>query len=128
MLKQKVRSEECAMAPHKRALAKDVKRVTERSPNVRPFERSTVSHSPYSSEEIGKVDIQDQPILQDPVIYKMVKDLAKEVETMKREGPRFPPRGKRQGQWKGNKEKEQEKDNTVPKQVNDDAKRQSSDK
>ena len=138
MLKQKVRSEEYAMAAHKSALAKGTKKETDRSSNVRQFEKiekPTLLHSSPSLEKSDKVDIQHQPVLQDPVTFKMVKDLTKEVEAMKellQQRPQFPLFGNRRRPFKGKegtgKNVEKDKSNTVPEHVNDDAKKQSSNK
>ena len=138
MLKQKVRSEEYAMAAHKSALAKGTKKETDRSSNVRQFEKiekPTLLHSSPSLEKSDKVDIQHQPVLQDPVTFKMVKDLTKEVGAMKellQQRPQFPLFGNRRRPFKGKegtgKNVEKDKSNTVPKHVNDDAKKQSSNK
>lgn len=132
-LKQKVRSEEYAMAAHKSALAKGTKKETDRSSKFEKNEKPTLLHSSPSLEKSDKVEIQHQPVLQDPVTFKMVKDLAKEVESMKKlleQRPQFPLFGNRRRQFKGKEDtgKNIDKGNTVPKHVTDDAKKQSSNK
>ena len=132
-LKQKVRSEEYALAAHKSALAKGTKKETDRSSKFEKNEKPTLLHSSPSLEKSDKVEIQHQPVLQDPVTFKMVKDLAKEVESMKKlleQRPQFPLFGNRRRQFKGKEDtgKNIDKGNTVPKHVTDDAKKQSSNK
>ena len=71
--------------------------------------------------KIDVPQVQHQPVLQDPVTYKMVKDLATEVASMKKlleQCSKFGYDRRNQGQWnqQGNKGKENDKEmeTTVP--------------
>ena len=126
VLRQKVRTEEYAMSAHKSAIEKGDKRGNEKFQNVRPFVKPVVHNTSQSSEEAVKNDVpqvQHQPVLQDHVTYKMVKDLATEVASMKKlleQCSKFGYDRRNQGQWnqqgiKG-KENDKEMETTVPKQ------------
>ena len=72
--------------------------------------------------------VQHQPVLQDPVTYKMVKDLAAEVASMKKLLEQCSKLGSDrgyQGQWNRQRDFGKDKNNTMPKKVEEDKKRQS---
>ena len=74
------------MATHKNAIEKGDKKESEKYFNIKPVVKPTVDNTSQASEEAVKIDmlqVQHQPVLQDPVTYKMLKDLAAEVASMK---------------------------------------------
>ena len=133
VLRQKVRTEEYAMAAHKSAIEKGDNRGNEKFQNIRPFVKPAVHNTSQASEEAEKMDIppvQHQPVLQVPVTYKMVKDLATEVASMKRLLEQcskfgYDRRNQVQCNQQGNKWKENDKEmeNTVPKQQKEENKK-----
>ena len=94
------------------------------------FLKPTVDNTSQASEEAVKIEIpqvQHQSVLQDPVTYKMVKDLAAEVASMKKLLEQCSKLGSdkgSQGQWNRQRNFGKDKNNTVPKKVVEDKKHQ----
>ena len=100
-LRQKVRTEEYAMATHKSAIDKGDKKGKETYQNIRYMKPI------QNTEEATKLEVpqlQHQPVVQDPVTYKMVKDLATEVAAMEKlleQSSKLGQDDRFQGQYKG---------------------------
>lgn len=130
VLRQKVRAEEYAMATHKSAIEKGDKKESEKNFNIKPIVKPTLVNTSHASEEAVKIDIpqvQHQPVLQDPVTYKMVKDLAAEVASMKKLLEQCSKLGSdrgNQGRWNRQRDFDKDKNSTVPKKIEENKKSQ----
>ena len=106
------------MATHKSAIDKADKKGKDTYQNIRYMKPI------HNTEEATKIEVPQvhhQPVVQDPVTYKMVKDLATEVAAMKKlleQSSKLGQDNRFQGQYKG-----KENENTVTKQKKEEEKK-----